>query len=150
MMTKIHMGMSSLIKVLHYCWKWWSCYVLFTRSCSGGTPKPPNLHSTATSIPMSKEHDDRICNTWLSDNLAVFFLWSLAHSGAVSRHISWYCKLAASHAVENRSKWEMHILSIIFLAMTKYIKSCTELSHPGCRLLQFYALNHVLIIYMQE
>ncbi len=27
--------------------------------------------------------------------------------------------------------------------MTKYIKTCTELSHPGCLLLQFYALNHV-------
>ncbi len=25
--------------------------------------------------------------------------------------------------------------------MTKYIKTCTELSHPGCLLLQFYALN---------
>ncbi len=35
-------------------------------------------------------------------------------------------------------------------ALTKYIKTCTELSHPGCLLLQFYALNHVLIIYMQE
>ncbi len=28
-------------------------------------------------------------------------------------------------------------------AMTKYIKTCTELSHPGCLLLQFYALNYV-------
>ena len=28
---------------------------------------------------------------------------------------------------------------------TKYIKTCTELSHPGCLLLQFYALNHVFI-----
>ncbi len=32
--------------------------------------------------------------------------------------------------------------------MTKYIKTYTELSHPGCLLLQFYALNHVLIIYI--
>ena len=32
------------------------------------------------------------------------------------------------------------------LVWTKYIKTCTELSHPGCLLLQFYALNHVLII----
>ena len=31
-------------------------------------------------------------------------------------------------------------------AKTKYIKTCTELSHPGCLLLQFYALNYVLII----
>ncbi len=29
--------------------------------------------------------------------------------------------------------------------MTKYIKTCTELSHPGCLLLQFYALNHVFV-----
>ncbi len=27
--------------------------------------------------------------------------------------------------------------------MTKYIKTCMELSHPGCLLLQFYALNRV-------
>ncbi len=32
--------------------------------------------------------------------------------------------------------------------VTKYIKTCTELSHPGCLLLQFYALNHVFIIYI--
>ncbi len=36
----------------------------------------------------------------------------------------------------------------IFTIKTKYIKTCTELSHPGCLLLQFYALNHVLIIYI--
>ncbi len=30
----------------------------------------------------------------------------------------------------------------------RYIKTCTELSHPGCLLLQFEALNHVLIIYI--
>ncbi len=32
--------------------------------------------------------------------------------------------------------------------LTKYIKTCTELLHPGGLLLQFYALNHVLIIYI--
>ncbi len=29
------------------------------------------------------------------------------------------------------------------MAWTKYIKTCMELSHPGCLLLQFCALNHV-------
>ncbi len=49
--------------------------------------------------------------------------------------------------------WEAGLLYIcgdIGSAMTKYIKTCTELSHPGCLLLQFYAFNHVLINYMQE
>ncbi len=36
------------------------------------------------------------------------------------------------------------VIRVVFkMNQTKYIKTCTELSHPGCLLLQFYALNNV-------